>query len=247
MLLQQVGDEPVAPGTRAVVGRERGLAAEQARGLRVGAVAEPEQRRRLRRRAACSASLPDHERRDADAAADQHRTRARGGRAEADTRAGRRATPRRPGASCPSRSVPGPIASSRNSSRAGAGAAHGESAAELRAARGPAPPRHGGQHVELPGQRRRPALIGDADQVVRPDPLVRDHAARAPAERRQGARTLLGRGEPGLQLDAHEATGGVSASGAGCVAAVELLQRAHTGCVLRPDRALRPRMHPSSS
>ena len=119
-----------------------------------------------------------------------------------------------PGASAPRRSVPGPIASSRNSSRPSARAADRERPPQVRAPGVAAPARGRGQHVELPRQRRRAGLVLDRDQVVGADALVGDHAARRAGRTARACAALFRRREPRLELDrAHEATGGVSATG----------------------------------
>ena len=120
---------------RAVVGGDLGVV-EQRRAARVLGVAEAEQRRR-----AAELVLPDRQRRDPDAAADQQRRPAVTRRREADPQ---RAEDRQlvAGVSSHSRSVPGPTSSSMNCSSSVPAGARSTENARGRNGRCDAPPPH---------------------------------------------------------------------------------------------------------
>ena len=178
---------------------------------------------------------PDHERRDADAAADQQgrvppAARARGSRC----RAGRRPRRRRRARSAPSRSVPGPIASSRNSSRP-------SRARQTEKAR----PRYGRPDASAPSRGRRTACrTGPAAAAGRASSSTRDQVVRTDRARwrppgRRAGRTApasrgpcSGAGEPGLEPVRSRGAGSGQRRGLRRPP-VQLLQRSHAGRVLR--------------
>ena len=156
--------------------------------------------------------LPDRERRDPDAAADEHRAApVDAGAAKADARAGRADSSSSPARARTGGAVPGPTSSSRNSSSgAPRRSAHArEGARQERPLRPPPhPTARGREHVELAGLRAAARRVLAAQHDVRPELL----AARD--RRPRGGRTAPARGR--------------RSPGAGCLR-VDLLQRDHLG------------------
>ena len=101
-----------------------------------------------------------------------------------------------------SRSVPGPIASSRNSSRPSRARQTENARPRCGRARLAAPAARPRQHVELPGSGLGPSGSSTAEQAVRADRLVPVTAAEPPPEGRQRARSALRRGKPRLDSGA---------------------------------------------
>ena len=94
-----------------------------------------------------------------------------------------------PGSSSHRRSVPGPTASSMNSQAIVARAQDAEGARQERALVGaPSPPPRRGEHVELPGARRRAVGVLGGEHHVGADDAALGDRQGAPAEGRQRAR-----------------------------------------------------------
>src|SRR4051794_2689133 len=132
--------------------------------------------------------LPDRERRDPDATADEQRPPIGLRRAEADAERTEQPQPVARAQLAQAPRARAHVLEEEVEPAVLVGAENGERAREEGPLVGPsAPPLARRQHVELPRVRRRPAGVEHGDHVVGATPSVSDHGAEAAAERGERA------------------------------------------------------------